>query len=392
MDMIWDRKIAVLDLGTKDIHITRIPTILTQRYLGGKGIDEYLFYNLLETNINPFEPTIPIFLSIGMLTGTPIPAGDRVFVSGKSPATGFIDTSILAGPMAVELKFAGLDHLVIRGKAPYPVFLWIHNGKIEIQDASWIWGLGPERTKMEIQDFLGDEDVQVMSIGWAGEKMFQFEQFESGETEGVLSKVDYLLGVKGLKAIVVRGTQPIEISDPDKAIEHLVRLENNINLCNYEQSLSIMSEVCHSQEFSDWGIDNYSAIVSLECFNAVLDALGAGYPGSYWKLKESVWTEYSLLIEAITGDKYTPEQLKTIGERIVNIHRLLSIREGYFQTEDNILRSCLSDSKSPEVFQLKSYYCCHGWDIEGKPTPATLKRLQLEYEPTWLSYFNHSEC
>lgn len=85
MDMIWDRKIAVLDLGTKDIHITRIPTILTQSYLGGKGIAEYLFYNLLETNVNPFEPTMPIVLSIGMLTGTPIPAGDRVFVSGKSP-------------------------------------------------------------------------------------------------------------------------------------------------------------------------------------------------------------------------------------------------------------------------------------------------------------------
>lgn len=94
--------------------------------------------------------------------------------------TGFIDTSILSGPMAVELKFAGLDHLVIRGKAPYPVFLRIHNGKIEIQDASWVWGLGPERTKMEIQDFLGDEEVQVISIDWTGEKMFQFEQFEGG--------------------------------------------------------------------------------------------------------------------------------------------------------------------------------------------------------------------
>ena len=67
-----------------------------------------------------------------------------------------------------------------------------------------------------------------------------------------------------------------------------------------------------------------------------------------------------------------------IGERIINLHRLNSIRDGYFQIEDDILQSHILSKSFNNIFDLQSYYHCHGWDIHGKPTYETLKRLKLD--------------
>jgi aldehyde:ferredoxin oxidoreductase len=234
--MALKRKAAFVDLSTGRVEIKEIPRSLRERFLGGRGIDMYLLYTLLEPGIDPLGPDNVLLVSAGLLTGTPAPAAARTHVGGKSPLTGLVGSSNMGGFFAPELRFAGFDHLVVKGRASAPVYLWIYNGSVEIRDASELWGADSFETQESVREELDDEEIKVMTIGAAGENLVRFANVRTGpKNAGGRTGMGALMGSKKLKAIAVRGTMPIEIAHPEEALRYHKELIDFIQSSKYAE-------------------------------------------------------------------------------------------------------------------------------------------------------------
>ncbi len=219
--MALNRKIAYIDLSTGTIETKAIPLEMRKLYLGSRGLDMYLLYNHVEPGIDPLGPDNVLLVSAGILVGTLASATSRTHIAAKSPLTGFLGSSNMGGFFGPELRFAGFDHLVIKGKAKNPVYLWIHNGEIEIRDASHLWGKITHETQKAIRQELGDEDIKMAVIGPAGENLVRFANVMTGVKDSAgRSGMGAVFGSKNLKAIAARGTMDIEIAHPAEALEY----------------------------------------------------------------------------------------------------------------------------------------------------------------------------
>jgi len=219
--MALDRKIAYIDLTTGNIETKSIPINVRNWLIGGRGLDAYLLYNHTKQGIDPLGPDNVALVSAGLLVGTLASASARTHVMGKSPLTGFVGSTNMGGFFAPELRWAGFDHLVIKGKAAKPVYLWIHNGEIEIRDAQNAWGKVVSEAQEAIRQELGDREIKIMTIGPAGENLVRFANVMTGlKNAGGRSGMGAVLGSKNLKAIAVRGTMDIKIAHPAEALDY----------------------------------------------------------------------------------------------------------------------------------------------------------------------------
>ena len=145
-------------------------------------------------------------LSVGVTTGTPISGNSRMTATAKSPLTGAIGDAQVGGFWPAELKHAGFDGIIIKGRAASPVYLWIHDGKAELKDASKLWGKVTGDAETLIKAELDDSKVQILQVGPAGEKGVRFASLihmcsrAAGRTG-----MGAVMGSKNLKAVVVRG-------------------------------------------------------------------------------------------------------------------------------------------------------------------------------------------
>lgn len=219
--MALNRKIAYIDLTTGEIEIKPIPIKMRKLYLGSRGMDAYLLYNHLKPGVDALGPDNVAIISAGILGGTLASAAPRTHVCGKSPLTNLLGSCNMGGFFAPELRWAGFDHLVIKGKASKPVYLWIHNGEIEIMDAQNVWGKTLRESQQAIREELGDREIKVLTIGPGGEKLVRFANVMTGvKNAGGRSGMGAVLGSKNLKAVAVRGTMDIKIAHPAEALEY----------------------------------------------------------------------------------------------------------------------------------------------------------------------------
>jgi aldehyde:ferredoxin oxidoreductase len=234
--MALKRNIAYIDLSTGEITTAPIPIEMRKLYLGGRGLDMYLLFNHLEPGIDPLGPDNVLTVSAGLLVGTLASASARTHIGAKSPLTGFVGSSNMGGFFAPELRWAGFDHLVIKGKAAEPCYLWIHNGQIEIRDASQLWGEDIPDTQELIREELGDAEVKALCIGVAGEKLVRFANVMTGVKNAAgRTGMGAVMGSKNLKAIAVRGSQDIEIHFPEQALEYNQGLLERIGSTKFAQ-------------------------------------------------------------------------------------------------------------------------------------------------------------
>jgi aldehyde:ferredoxin oxidoreductase len=234
--MTLKRKIAYINLSTGEIKTAPIPTEMRKLYLGGRGLDMYLLYNHLQPGVDPLGPDNVLTVSAGLLVGTLASASARTHIGAKSPLTGFVGSSNMGGFLAPELRFAGFDHLVITGKAEGPVYLWIHDGEIEIRHASHLWGEDIPTTQELIKEELGDPEIKALCIGLAGENLVRFANVMTGVKNAAgRSGMGAVMGSKKLKAIAVRGTMDLEIRFPEKALEYNNKLLDHINSTKFAQ-------------------------------------------------------------------------------------------------------------------------------------------------------------
>jgi aldehyde:ferredoxin oxidoreductase len=208
MPYAFCNKILKVDLTVGKITVDEPGEAFYRKYLGGTALAMHYLLNEMPAHVDPLGPDNLLVLSIGVLTGAPISGQSRIMANAKSPLTGGIGDAQGGGFWPAELKFAGFDAIVFKGKAPKPVYLWVHDGQAELRDASHLWGKGTGDTEDKIQEELGDKKIRIAGIGPAGENMVKvaaiinFKSRACGRTG-----MGAVMGSKNLKCVAVRGAQ-----------------------------------------------------------------------------------------------------------------------------------------------------------------------------------------
>jgi aldehyde:ferredoxin oxidoreductase len=219
MAYLYGGTILRVDLGTEKIE--KQPTAAyAEKWLGGRGFNTRILYKELAPGIDALSPDNILIFSVGPLTGSMFPGSGRVEVAAKSPVTGIQGMSNMGGYWGPELKYAGYDSIIIKGKASKPVYISINNDDIEVKDASHIWGMDTYRTQDVIQSELGDPEIEVVCIGPGGENGVAYGSVQTrmGNAAG-RTGMGTVMGSKNLKAIAVRGTKGVSVAEPDRFLE-----------------------------------------------------------------------------------------------------------------------------------------------------------------------------
>ena len=193
---------------------------LTRLYLGGKGINARIFWERVPPEAEAFSSENLLIIDTCVLTGTIVPAANRGVITFKSPSTGLLMHSALGGFWPAEIKHAGYDTIIIQGRSPAPVYLWINNDDVQLRDATHLWGKGTPDTMQGIRDELENDRVNIACIGPAGENRCYTASIESAVgASASRAGPGAIMGDKNLKAIVAYGTRDVRVAKPQRLIE-----------------------------------------------------------------------------------------------------------------------------------------------------------------------------
>jgi aldehyde:ferredoxin oxidoreductase len=252
--MPLNRKIAYIDLSTGNIETKVIPLEVRKKFLGGRGLDAYLLYNHTKKGCDPIGPDNTLMVSGGILTATCASATARTHVMAKSPLTGLLGSCNMGGFFAPEMAWAGFHHLVIKGKAKHPVYIYLHNGEIEIRDARGVWGMMVPDSQWAIRDDLGDQEVKSMVCGPGGENLVAFANVMTGiKNSGGRTGMGCVMGSKNLKAVAARGTMDINIAHPMEALEFNKRFIEQITSAKVNQTQGTLGTPFIWGATNSWG-------------------------------------------------------------------------------------------------------------------------------------------
>ncbi|HEY9077636.1 MAG TPA: aldehyde ferredoxin oxidoreductase family protein [Anaerolineaceae bacterium] len=199
-------KILRVDLTKSVISIETFDEGFYRKYPGGKALAAYYLLKECPAGVDPLGPDNVLIMAAGLITGAPIATATRYTVAARSPLTEAYGESEAGGFWGPELKFAGYDAIIFKGKAPHPVYLWVHDGEAEIRDARHLWGREPFEVQADIRAELGDDLVRVLQIGVAGENLVRYAAItnELRHFNG-RNGMGAVMGSKNLRAVAVRG-------------------------------------------------------------------------------------------------------------------------------------------------------------------------------------------
>jgi aldehyde:ferredoxin oxidoreductase len=209
----WIGTILRVNLTTGAITKEALDPELARKYIGARGLGSRILSDEIDPKIDPLSADNKLIFATGPLSGTNAPASGHFDVVTKGPLTGTIAASSSGGIFGPMLKYAGYDLIIFEGKAQKPVYLWINDDKVELRDATALWGkLVPEAT--EAIRAATDEEASVALIGPAGERQVLFANImnECGRAAG-RTGVGAVMGSKNLKAVAVRGTGAVRVAD-----------------------------------------------------------------------------------------------------------------------------------------------------------------------------------
>jgi len=196
-----------------------------ERFLGGRGINQWILYRETKPDIQPFDPANPIIFGAGVLVGTPALGACRYSVDSRNVLTGGVGSANSGGHFGPELKFAGYDHVVIEGRAPKPHYVLISDDDVEIENADDLWGKTTWETEDDIRNEFGDDDIQIASIGPAGENLVRGACIiNNGARAAGRCGLGAVMGFKNLKAVAVRGTGEVSVAQPEKFMQLIEEL------------------------------------------------------------------------------------------------------------------------------------------------------------------------
>ena len=239
----------------------------TELYLGGLGTNAKILWDRVGPEVDAFSPENLLIFGAGLLCGTPATGCNRTIVTTISPQTKLMAFSMMGGFWAPELKYAGYDKVVLSGKSEDLVYIYINNDTVELRDASHLKGKGSIETAEILRKELNEPKAQVAAIGLAGENRVHFASIEQGRSSASRGGIGAVMGDKGVKAIVVRGTKDINVAEPEQYIELCNEVLDYIKwredhpipfvtpilaVLGSPQEMAIHDEKWHTENFS-WG-------------------------------------------------------------------------------------------------------------------------------------------
>lgn len=210
-------KIIRVNLTTNEINIETLEEKIYRRYLGGSALASYFLLRELRPNVDSLSENNVLVFACSILTGIPIAGTSRYTVAAKSPLTNGFAEAEAGGWWAPQFKRAGFDVAIITGRAAKPVYLWVHNGEVELKDASHLTGKTTGEAEKIIRNDLGDKSIIFAQTGPAGENLVRYAcimnnvKHVNGRTG-----LGAVMGSKNLRGIAVRGTKEIAIADKEK--------------------------------------------------------------------------------------------------------------------------------------------------------------------------------
>jgi aldehyde:ferredoxin oxidoreductase len=216
----YNGKILHVDLTKGELTVEEPEEAFYRKYMGGSAMGMYYILREMPKGADPLDPENVLTLMTGVTTGAPISGQSRINANAKSPISGGIGDSQGGGFFPAELKFAGFDGIVIKGKSPKPVYLAVIDGQAELRDAAHLMG---KRTG-EVDDILHaevDPKAEILQHGPAAEKGVLFSSLVSmSNRNNGRTGMGLVMASKNLKAVVARGRKRVSLADP-KALTEL---------------------------------------------------------------------------------------------------------------------------------------------------------------------------
>lgn len=214
-----------VDLTHMTYRVEELERDVALKYLGGRGLNVYRLYWEVPPGTNPLGPENKLMIATGPLVGFPHGLGSRINVTARSPLTGLLGDSNAGTHFSEEMKYAGYDQIVLEGRAPRPVYLYITDSWVEFRDASGLWGLTVRQAFNAIKKEVGDPRAQVAVVGPAAENLVRFAGiiFNAYRAAG-RTGMGTVLASKNVKGIVVRGDGYVEAEQPERLLRALEQL------------------------------------------------------------------------------------------------------------------------------------------------------------------------
>jgi aldehyde:ferredoxin oxidoreductase len=208
MDYMYTGNMIIVDLENREVQERSLDDEIIDRLLGGAAINNTLY--------REFQDKDPVIIGTGLFTSSMIPCSSMSVMTARSPINGKVMHAPIVNFMGAELKLAGFDFIVIHGRSDEPAYLWLHDEIADIVPAKDIWGKDTWKTVDYIRDEQGEERIQVVSIGQAGENKGTIAQFivnywSEGDKVGFGAR----LGEMQLKAIGTRGMGELEVAETE---------------------------------------------------------------------------------------------------------------------------------------------------------------------------------
>ncbi len=297
----WWGKALWIDLTREEVKIWEYPKELAQDFVGGRGFAIKILWDFLEPGTDPLSPQNLVVLAVGPVTGLCACSGKMVIAS-KSPLTGGYGDGNIGSWAAIHLKRAGIDAVIITGRAKKPSYIYIENGKAHILSAEGLWGLSTFETERKLREVHG-KDVGILTIGPAGENLVKIANVISQEGRaGGRPGLGAVLGSKNIKAVVIRGDLEVPVADANEVRKLFVEASTKLRsspgygmwlrqgtmaTIEWSQNASVLPTMNFREGvFDEWrNIDGYAMEAMkvakrscpqcvMPCGNVVLDAEG----------------------------------------------------------------------------------------------------------------------
>ncbi|MCP4022258.1 MAG: hypothetical protein GY729_10480 [Desulfobacteraceae bacterium] len=319
MEYLSTDKILVIDLNTTAIEEDELDDSLVEEKIGGVGITKYLY--------EKYQDDDPIVIGTGLLTGTTYPASASSQITAKSPVTGKLCHCPIIYKVGLEIKYSGFDYIVVKGRSDSPVYLWIHDGVADISDAADVWGKDVWESTDALRTFVGDDLLQTMMIGPAGENGSDYAQvcynhWNSPDRFGF----GKLFGAKNLKGFAFRGMGMIEVAEPEDYVERSLEILKEIKENDFleKKGLAPMLTVLGEAGVEEW-INPITHRNSADYFTPYATNTALFFDEDPELLKESEKDEPGILV----SDIYALLSLKKLGLSADDAGRVLKASAKY---------------------------------------------------------------
>jgi len=212
----WNGRFLRVDLTKEKTIVDNYSLDLAKKFMGGRGFAVKTLWDELEHGVDPLSPSNIFITAVGPLTGLALPSSGKTVVAAKSPLTGGYGDGNLGSRAAVNLRKAGYDAVILKGRAEKPSYLLVEDEKVDILGAGDIWGLDSFKTEKKLLEKHGSA-AGVLLIGPAGERLVRFANIVSQEGRGGgRPGMGAVMGSKNLKAMVFIGTKDVKVADKEK--------------------------------------------------------------------------------------------------------------------------------------------------------------------------------